>query len=121
MRAISEGTFDPPRTLRPELPEGLEAIVLRAMHVSPRRRFESIHALGQRLWEFASPRGQAQWKTFYFHTPAAGQAAAKTATFIDRIGPARREAAHRIDGVAGPGLGAGEDGGPAPAGRDDRS
>ena len=35
LRAISEGTFDPPRTLRPGLPEGLEAIVLRAMHVSP--------------------------------------------------------------------------------------
>ena len=56
---------------RPDLPEALEAIVLRAMHVSPKQRFESIHALGQKLWEFASPRGQAQWKTFYFHTPAA--------------------------------------------------
>jgi serine/threonine-protein kinase len=70
LRAISEGTFDPPRTLRPELPEALEAIVLRAMHLSPKQRFESIHALGQKLWEFASARGQAQWKTFYFHTPA---------------------------------------------------
>ena len=33
--------------LRPDLAEGLEAIVLRAMHVSPQQRFESIHALGQ--------------------------------------------------------------------------
>jgi serine/threonine-protein kinase len=70
-RAIAEGKFDPPRKLRPDIPAGLEAIVLRAMHVSPGGRFESIHALGQRLWEFASPRGQAQWKTFYFHTPSA--------------------------------------------------
>ena len=73
LRAISEGKFDPPRTLRADLPEALEAIVLRAMHVEPKQRFDSIHALGQRLWEFASPSGQAQWKTFYFHTPAATQ------------------------------------------------
>jgi len=71
LRAIGDGKFNPPRTLRPELAEDLEAIVLRAMHVSPKERFESIHALGQRLWKFASPRGQEQWKTFYFHTPAA--------------------------------------------------
>jgi serine/threonine-protein kinase len=72
-RAIAEGKFDPPRKLRPDIPDGLDAIVLRAMHLSPKARFESIHALGQRLWEFASSRGQAQWKTFYFHTPAAAQ------------------------------------------------
>jgi serine/threonine protein kinase len=70
LRAISEGTFESPRSLRPDLPEALEAIVLRAMRVSPGERFESIHALGQKLWDFASPRGQAQWRTLYFHTPA---------------------------------------------------
>jgi len=83
LRAISGGKFDPPRTLRADLPEALEAIVLRAMHVAPAERFESIHALGQRLWEFASPRGQAQWKTFYFDTPAGGFAARPTTSSID--------------------------------------
>jgi len=73
--AIAEGKFAPPRTLRPDLPEGLEAIVLRAMHLAPAQRFESIYALGQRLWEFASARGQGQWKTFYFHTPPAAHVA----------------------------------------------
>jgi serine/threonine-protein kinase len=75
LRAVQEGTFEPPRKHRPDLPEGLEAIILRAMHVSAKDRFESIHALGQALWEFASPRGQTQWKNFYFHTPAAGPVA----------------------------------------------
>ena len=98
LRAISGGTFDPPRALRPGLPAGLETIVMRAMSVSPGGRFESIHALGQRLWEFASPRGQAQWKTFYFHTPAASQTAAKTATFVDES--VRREAKPRIESTA---------------------
>ena len=97
LRAISSGTFDAPRTLRPGLPEGLEAIVLRAMNVSPAGRFESIHALGQRLWEFASPRGQAQWKSFYFHTPGASQAV-KTATVIS--GPQRREEKARVESTA---------------------
>jgi serine/threonine protein kinase len=62
--AIAEGRFDAPRTLRPDLPQSLEAVVLRAMHVSPARRYESIRALGQGLWEFASARGRARWRTF---------------------------------------------------------
>ncbi len=69
LRAIEAGRFEPPRSLRPELPPGLEAIILRAMANDPRDRFESIHALGQKLWEFASPRGRDQWKNYYFHTP----------------------------------------------------
>jgi serine/threonine-protein kinase len=80
LRAISGGAFDPPRTLRPDLPERLESIVLRAMRVSPLERFESAHALGQHLWEFASPRAQRQWKTFYFHAPAVPQPKPGTTT-----------------------------------------
>jgi hypothetical protein len=72
LRAIQEGRFEPPRKHRPELPERLEAIILRAMRVAIQDRFESIHALGQALWEFASPRGQAEWKNFYFNTPVPG-------------------------------------------------
>src|SRR5262249_38646443 len=74
LRAISEGKFDPPRRLRPGLPAALEAIVLRSMRVAPAQRFESIHALGQRLWEFASARGQARWQQFYFSPAAAPEA-----------------------------------------------
>ena len=82
LRAIQEGKFEPPRKHRPELPDRLEAIILRAMRVSIEDRFESIHALGQALWEFASPRGQAQWKNFYFHTPVPGSTAAiRNATY----------------------------------------
>ena len=41
------------------------------MHVNPAERFESVHALGQALWTFASSRGQVEWKNYYFHTPPA--------------------------------------------------
>lgn len=65
LRAIETGAFESPRTFRADLPEPLEAIVLRAMHVSPSERFESVYALGQRLWDLASPRSQEEWRSYY--------------------------------------------------------
>lgn len=53
------------------IPQSLEAIILRAMHVNPSERFGSVHALGQALWSFASSRGQVEWKNYYFNTPPA--------------------------------------------------
>ena len=69
LRAIEAGRFQGPRAHRPEIPQAMEAILLRAMHVNPAERFESVHALGQALWTFASSRGQVEWKNYYFHTP----------------------------------------------------
>jgi serine/threonine protein kinase len=69
LRAIEVGRFQGPRAHRPEIPQPLEAIILRAMHANPTARFESVHALGQALWSFASSRGQVEWKNYYFHTP----------------------------------------------------
>src|SRR6185437_3493460 len=42
LRAIETGKFEAPRALRPELPSELEAILLRAMHICPSERFESV-------------------------------------------------------------------------------
>jgi serine/threonine protein kinase len=78
LRAIEVGRFQGPRAHRPEIPEALEAIILRAMHANPDERFESVHALGQALWTFASSRGQVEWKNYYFHTPPASQSAKDT-------------------------------------------
>jgi eukaryotic-like serine/threonine-protein kinase len=65
LRAIETGKFEAPRKHRPELPAELEAILLRAMHVTPSERFESVYALGQRLWDLASPRAQDEWRGYY--------------------------------------------------------
>ncbi|HVV49818.1 MAG TPA: protein kinase, partial [Polyangia bacterium] len=70
LKAIEIGRFRGPRAHRPEIPPALEAIVLRAMHADPAARFPSVHALGQALWPFASPRGQLEWKNYYQQTPA---------------------------------------------------
>jgi eukaryotic-like serine/threonine-protein kinase len=71
LRAIEIGRFRGPRVHRPEIPPALEAIILRAMHPEPARRLPSVHALGQALWSFASPRGQLEWKNYYLQTPPA--------------------------------------------------
>ena len=76
LRAIETGTFESPRTFRSDLPEALEAIVLRAMHVSPSERFESVYALGQRLWELASPRSQEEWRSYYLPRSRGGRGTA---------------------------------------------
>ena len=76
LRAIETGKFESPRVLRPDLPEALERTVLRAMHVSPTERFESVYALGQHLWELASPRGKDEWKNYYFPEASSDRTAA---------------------------------------------
>jgi serine/threonine protein kinase len=86
LRAIEAGRFAAPHTLRPDLPEELEAIVLRAMHVSPSERFESVYALGQRLWRLASPRSQEEWRSYYraHLQPAQEPGAAQPPTMLAR-------------------------------------
>jgi serine/threonine protein kinase len=78
LRAIEVGRFQGPRVHRPDIPEALEAIILRAMHANPAERFESVHALGQALWTYASSRGQVEWKNYYFHTPQVSQSGKDT-------------------------------------------
>jgi serine/threonine-protein kinase len=70
LKAIEVGRFPSPRLHRPDIPQVLEAIILRAMSVDPTARFESVHALGQALWSFASARGQIEWRNYYFNTPS---------------------------------------------------
>jgi serine/threonine protein kinase len=92
IRAINAGDFPRPRTYR-ELPDSLEAIILRAMHREPARRFPSVHDLGRALWPFAGAAHQELWRTQYgpdalpllAQPPAASAASvARTATPVAR-------------------------------------
>ena len=69
LRAIVAGQFAPPRTLRADLPEKLEGIILRAMRTAPEDRFESVRALGRELWGFASPEARERWRSYYLDDP----------------------------------------------------
>jgi len=74
--AIGDGDFPRPRTYR-EIPEPLEAIILRAMHKTPALRFPSVRDLGQALWSFAGAAHQELWRREY--GPAAGPVRAQPA------------------------------------------
>jgi eukaryotic-like serine/threonine-protein kinase len=65
MRSIGEGTFEPPTAWRPDLPRELDAVVMRAMHRDPSKRFESVHALGRALLPFSSIRERIVWAEYY--------------------------------------------------------
>ncbi|NOJ97712.1 protein kinase [Corallococcus coralloides] len=52
MMKIAEGRIPAPTTLRPDLPEELNALVMQALAPDRERRFESSHAFGDALAEF---------------------------------------------------------------------
>lgn len=55
MHAIVSARVPPPSTLDPEVPAAFDALVLRAMSRDPRKRFDSVRALGAALLPWASP------------------------------------------------------------------
>ena len=65
MRSIADGRFRRPRELRPDLPPGFEAVILRAMSADSGRRYESVHALGHALLPFASERRRLLWSEYF--------------------------------------------------------
>lgn len=62
VRDIATGSFRPPRSLRPDLPAALEAVVLRAMALDPASRFPSLRVMGRALLPLASPATASLWK-----------------------------------------------------------
>jgi eukaryotic-like serine/threonine-protein kinase len=85
--AINNGDFPRPRTYR-DLPEPLEAIILRAMHREPAQRFPSVLDLGRALWPFAGAAHRELWRTEYGPgtdaEPLPAQAAAPSAAAVTR-------------------------------------
>jgi serine/threonine-protein kinase len=59
---IVQGQFLPPRHHRPDLPEALEAAILRAMQTDPANRFPDVASFGLALLPFASKRAAAEWR-----------------------------------------------------------
>jgi serine/threonine-protein kinase len=70
MRDIVEGIFQPPSRVRPEIPRGLEAVILRAMSRAPDDRFARVRDLGLALMPFMSAQGRQQW-SYHFIAPEA--------------------------------------------------
>jgi eukaryotic-like serine/threonine-protein kinase len=69
VHAIARGDFPAPRAIRPDLPQALEGIILRAMSLSPNDRYESMRALGTALVPFASDRSRSIWGAAFQASP----------------------------------------------------
>jgi serine/threonine-protein kinase len=65
LHAIVTETPVPLRARRPDLPEGLERVVARAMHPLPWERFASVRALGRALLPYASAKAGAIWEEIF--------------------------------------------------------
>jgi len=61
LRAIGDGEYPHPRAVRPDLPESLEAVIVRAMQMDPAGRFPSLRAFGAALLPFASETARVMW------------------------------------------------------------
>jgi eukaryotic-like serine/threonine-protein kinase len=61
VHAIARGDFPAPRSLRPDLPVELEAVILKAMSLAASDRYESMREMGAALVPFASDRGRSIW------------------------------------------------------------
>jgi serine/threonine protein kinase len=59
IRSVGEGSFPPPRALRPDLPPELDEAILRAMRLDPAQRFPSIQAFGRAIMRFADQARRA--------------------------------------------------------------
>lgn len=70
MHAVAKGDHPPPRSLRPEIPEGLEAAIERAMHRDPNRRFATVHDLGGGLLPYASTPARHRYTAHFTSSPA---------------------------------------------------
>ena len=61
LTAIIGGRFAPPRVPRPDLPEGFERVILRAMAARREDRFRQVGDMARALLPFASAAGHATW------------------------------------------------------------
>jgi serine/threonine protein kinase len=67
---ILRGVYERPRVLRPEIPEALEQVVMRALSAQPADRFPSVAALAAAMIPFASAGITDQWSRVFQTTPA---------------------------------------------------
>jgi eukaryotic-like serine/threonine-protein kinase len=75
LHAIGAGEYPAPRAVRPDLPAGIEAAIVRAMRLDPDGRFPSARHFAAALLPFASETARLVWAdTFRIAGPAAPSA-----------------------------------------------
>jgi serine/threonine-protein kinase len=83
MHAIVTSPVVPPSRVRPELPPEFDAIVERAMHRDPSKRFPSVQALGSALLSLGDKTAWALWESEFVGKSAGRELWTGTSTFHD--------------------------------------
>ena len=65
VQKVARGQFESPRSLVPSIPEGLQAIILRAMDPLPDRRFSTVESFAKALLPFAREPVRARWSSAF--------------------------------------------------------
>ena len=71
LSVIARGMPNRARILRPEVPDGLDVVIARALRVDPAQRFASVHELGSKLLPFSSESARGRWTQMFTSTPPA--------------------------------------------------
>jgi hypothetical protein len=83
MHAIVTSPVVPPSRVRPELPPEFDAIVEKAMHRDPAKRFPSLQALGSALLSLGDKTAWVIWESEFIGTSVARELWTGTSTFHD--------------------------------------
>jgi serine/threonine protein kinase len=87
MRSIADGQYVRPRQLRPDLPAAFENLIVRTMGYPPDRRYESVHALGQALLPFGSPKARVIWADYFSRERGAASTAPLPTGHVSHFDP----------------------------------
>jgi hypothetical protein len=80
LHAIGAGNYPAPRTVKPDLPPALEAVIARAMQLDPANRFPTVRHLAAALLPFASERARVLWSEAFGGIDVTAAAAVPTAS-----------------------------------------
>jgi len=97
-RAIAAGHPIPPSAREPDLPDGLDAVVLRALETDPTKRFDSVAELGRALRPFASQSDAATVPGSYQRKPSSPAIEVEAAT----RSPYVRTLTPEVEALSGP-------------------
>jgi serine/threonine protein kinase len=69
LRQIGDGAIEPPSHYASDVPPEFEEVVMKALSLEPRDRYESMYALGRALLPFATARTAAAWQATFQREP----------------------------------------------------
>jgi serine/threonine-protein kinase len=69
LRQIGDGAIEPPSTFATEVPPAFEQVLMKALSLDPRERYQSMYGFGRALLPFAPARSSAQWQGAFQREP----------------------------------------------------